>query len=58
MGNAGKFNTDEFKQAESSVLEAAKKANIKSGFHLVEPAKEELIKLVDLVMIWLLLVLT
>ena len=47
MGNAGKFNTDEFKLTESLILEAAKKANIKSGFHLVEPAKQELVKLVD-----------
>ena len=47
MGNAGKFNTEEFKQAEFSILEAAKKANIKSGFHLVEPVKEELVKLFD-----------
>ena len=33
--------------ADKGGLIAAKKANIKSGFHLVEPAKEELTKLVD-----------
>tara|TARA_B100001250_G_scaffold73234_1_gene59772 strand:+ start:6073 stop:6795 length:723 start_codon:yes stop_codon:yes gene_type:complete len=47
IGNPGIFDTDEFRQTESLILQAAKKANIKSGFHLVEPIKEDLIKLAD-----------
>ena len=47
MGNPGDFNTEEFKQSEALILEAAKKVNIKSGYHLVEPIMEDLVKLSD-----------
>jgi 2-dehydro-3-deoxyglucarate aldolase len=47
MGNPGNFDTEEFKQSEALILEAAKKVNIKSGYHLVEPIMEDLVKLSD-----------
>ena len=40
LGNPGKFDTDEFYNAEKSILSAAKVEGIKCGFHLVEPEKE------------------
>jgi len=40
LGTPGKFETEAFKSSESKILEEAKKAEIKSGFHLVEPEIE------------------
>ena len=37
LGSPVDFETDAFKNAESKVLEEAKRTDIKSGFHLVEP---------------------
>lgn len=37
LGTPGDFETVAFKNAESKVLKEAKKTDIKSGFHLVEP---------------------
>lgn len=45
LGNPGKFDTDEFYNAEKSILSAAKLEGIKCGFHLVEPEKEAIKKL-------------
>ena len=42
LGKPGNFTTNEFKDAEKAILEAAKKANIKCGYHLVEPLVENI----------------
>ena len=47
LSNPGVFDTEEFKSAEESILVAAKNANIKCGYHLVEPNKEQLSILED-----------
>jgi 2-dehydro-3-deoxyglucarate aldolase len=42
LNNPGKFDTDEFYNAEKIILSAAKEEGIRCGYHLVEPNKEEL----------------
>ena len=37
LNNPGKFDTDEFNNAEKIILSAAKEEGIKCGYHLVEP---------------------
>ena len=37
LNNPGVFDTDEFHDAETTILSAAKEENIKCGYHLVEP---------------------
>ena len=37
LGSAGEFNSPEFRDAEDIILNAAKKYQIKCGYHLVEP---------------------
>lgn len=45
LGSPGNFKTKEFIDAEKKILAAAKDANIKCGYHLVEPVVEEIEKL-------------
>ena len=42
LNNPGKFDTDEFYNAEKIILSAAKQEGISCGYHLVEPQKEEI----------------
>ena len=42
LNNPGKFDTDEFHNAEKIILSAAKEEGIRCGYHLVEPEKEEI----------------
>jgi len=42
LNNPGAFDTDEFYQAEGAILSAAKEENIKCGYHLVEPEKDQI----------------
>jgi len=42
LNNPGKFDTDEFYNAEKIILSAAKEEGISCGYHLVEPLKEEI----------------
>ncbi len=42
LNNPGVFDTDEFHDAESAILSAAKEENIKCGYHLVEPDKDQI----------------
>jgi 2-keto-3-deoxy-L-rhamnonate aldolase RhmA len=45
MGSPGNFETEAFKNAEGLIIKAARDANIKAGYHLVEPSIEGLSKL-------------
>ena len=45
MGTPGDFGTEDFKNAEDIILKAAQNANIKAGYHLVEPNVGEISKL-------------
>ena len=47
LNNPGKFDTDEFYNAEKIILSAAKEEGIKCGYHLVEPDKDKINKLND-----------
>ena len=47
LGSPGNFKTKEFIDAEKKILAAAKDANIKCGYHLVEPVVEEIEKLMN-----------
>ena len=47
MGNPGDFKNESFKNAETIILKAAQDANIKSGYHLVEPNADEIATLSD-----------
>jgi len=42
LNNPGAFDTDEFHDAETTILSAAKEENIKCGYHLVEPEKDQI----------------
>jgi len=42
LNNPGVFDSDEFEEAEAEILSIAKQENIKCGYHLVEPKKEQL----------------
>tara|TARA_Y200000002_G_scaffold199244_1_gene164412 strand:- start:2798 stop:3523 length:726 start_codon:yes stop_codon:yes gene_type:complete len=42
FNNPGAFHTDEFNAAEAEILSAAKEENIKCGYHLVEPEKDQI----------------
>ena len=42
LNSPGKFDTDEFHNAEKIILSAAKEEGIRCGYHLVEPKKEEI----------------
>lgn len=42
LNNPGAFDTDEFHDAETAILSAAKEENIKCGYHLVEPEKDQI----------------
>jgi len=46
LGSPGNFDTTEFISAVKSIKEAAKKHNIPSGFHLVEPDTDKLKELI------------
>jgi 2-dehydro-3-deoxyglucarate aldolase len=37
LNNPGVFDSDEFSEAETTILSEAKNENIKCGYHLVEP---------------------
>ena len=43
LGNPGDFNSENFQIAEAEILSAAKNANIKCGYHLVEPIQEQIL---------------
>ncbi len=45
LNNPGKFDTDEFYNAENIILSAAKNEGIKCGYHLVEPEKNKIYEL-------------
>ena len=47
LNNPGKFDTDEFYNAEKIILSAAKEEGIKCGYHLVEPDKDKINELND-----------
>ena len=47
LNNPGKFDTDEFYNAEKIVLSAAKEEGIKCGYHLVEPDTDKINELKD-----------
>jgi 2-keto-3-deoxy-L-rhamnonate aldolase RhmA len=47
MGTPGNFKNQSFKDAETIILQAAQDANIKSGYHLVEPNVDEIKVLSD-----------
>ena len=47
LNHPGKFDTDEFYNAEKIILSAAKEEGIKCGYHLVEPDKDKINKLND-----------
>ena len=42
LNNPGVFDSDEFIEAEAKILSAAKAENIKCGYHLVEPKKDQI----------------
>ena len=42
LGNPGVFDSDEFDEAETTILFAAKNENIKCGYHLVEPEIDQI----------------
>ena len=42
LNNPGVFNSDEFYAAEDEILSIAKQENIKCGYHLVEPDKDQI----------------
>ena len=42
LNNPGVFDSVEFQEAEAEILSIAKQENIKCGYHLVEPEKEQL----------------
>ena len=42
FNNPGDFDTDQFNAAEVEILSAAKEENIKCGYHLVEPEKDQI----------------
>ncbi len=42
IGSPGDFSSDAFKSAEREIINAAKNANIKRGYHLVEPDHKEI----------------
>ena len=42
LGNPGIFDSEEFINAESQILQASKQYQIKAGYHLVEPKQEQI----------------
>ncbi len=42
LNNPGVFNSDEFSEAETAILSAAKNENIKCGYHLIEPETDQI----------------
>ena len=42
LNNPGVFDSDEFSDAETTILSQAKNENIKCGYHLVEPEKDQI----------------
>ncbi|MDB0070595.1 aldolase/citrate lyase family protein [Gammaproteobacteria bacterium] len=47
LGNPGIFNSEEFINAENQILQASKKHQVKSGYHLVEPNQDQIPILVN-----------
>jgi len=47
LGNPGIFNSEEFINAENQILQASKKYQVKSGYHLVEPNQDQIPILVN-----------